>query len=224
MVFIFYFHTIFGLSNSTRKMLVTYSLPIRIVSGAISAIEGVRIFPVIVVLCVLVLNALLDKIKLLIKEVNVDRFVQLLNRVHTTIAPCKDFADALGSLFTCSGVIAMVVINLMLLRFFWLLPIPVNLIPPTVFVFLNFFIQLILPPAIRVNESSSDAIMSKKSLLMSKYLRKKLNATRPLVFRGGVFGTVFFKVTRDFKSEIYLVILQTSTDVLLGTKDINFVG
>jgi len=60
--------------------------------------------------------------------------------------------------------------------------------------------------------------------LMSKYLRKKLNATRPLVFRGRLLGNGFFKITRDFKSELYLVILQASTDLLLGTKDINFVA
>jgi len=186
-----------GLSKSTRESIQTYALPFRITSGAIAAMEGVGVFPVIVVLCVFFLSSLFDKVKILIGESNIEKFGDILNRCHLTIAPGRPFLDAVATLFTCCGLTALVVLILILLRLFWLLPFPINLIPPTLFVFVNFFLQMVLPQAVGVHESCIEAIQIKKGLYLSKYLRMKMNAARPLGFRIAVFGCVFFRANRD---------------------------
>lgn len=112
-------------------------------------------------------------------------------------------------------VVLCIFFNFVTLKLHVVVPMPLYLYFPTVSILLPVMLEVILPPAIRINTESMVLIHTLKSVqdpyakqVRNRYFSRRVESMKSCTIEGGAFGYRLFNIVRETKSECYYIIVD----------------
>jgi hypothetical protein len=155
---------------------------------------------------------------------NIERFIEDVNKLRIIYAPSMSILDLFDGLLMLYGLGSIVCLVFITIRMHTVLGYPMNIVPPSMILFVLFFIKTVLPPAVNIYEGCCTTIRKKLKEVSflrpgkRRILRRRLRAIRPLQYHGGVFGFTLFGFERSTKMKYFEVLASYSIDLLLAVR------
>lgn len=197
---------------------------IRLVLSCVGGFELFRLGPITVIFLIVLTRIVIDSIVLLRKSDDLQEFIKFYNIVsiwHCVIPNITNFAMML--LLGCCSIL-LVTLNFGTFRGYGIIPIPLYLVFPSLFVVLYSLVWYVLTRVIKIHEDTENQLYDRKSKLVfnykgrrtRKYFQLKINSMHPVYHEVGFNGFSLFKIKKSTRTTYYNVITNYTITALLS--------
>lgn len=209
-----------------RVRYLVYAMPVTYI---IATIEQMRLFPLIMCICTIVVHIVLgilshlreSRLRISMSRVKSMQCLRKYYYLQIILQTMYDLSAPVIAALMTIGLLLSVTFNFLCVKMRSVLPMPYYLVCFVAAGIILVLIQILLPLAINVYEDS-EALMQiwKVALRYScdrKYLRRRLRACKAVRFYAGLFKYNFFYISLSTKSTFWYAIVDYTITALLST-------